>query len=116
MCSILLIVLCSYLLQAGSDPKLEADKRRAEAGYMIQPHLLCIGNQKALGRMFLVVGDSSLLELSRNATPTNAVDLLLKTYFTLHLHYPLGWKNAFRFFQIYIYGIPSEKRESSFPE
>ena len=107
----------SVFLQLGCNPEAEAHKRRMEANYQVQPHLMAVGHAKSIGKMFLSIEDGKLLELSRSATPTNAVDLLLKTYFALHVFFPLGWKNAFRFIQIYGYGIPLENaRESSFSE
>lgn len=73
------------------------------------------GHPKALGKMHIVCGNGDLFELPRAASPTNAVDLLFKTYFALHLHYPLGWKNVLRFLQVNVYEIPLENnRESGF--
>lgn len=106
-----------FCFKAGSDPEHEATKRREAAKYSIQPHLMATGNPHVLAQMFLVLGDGVVMSLPRSATPTNAVDLLLKTFFALSLHYPLGWKNVFRFLQVHVYELPLENpRESSFDE
>lgn len=103
--------------QAGSNPEHEAAKRRDSANYFIQPHLMVSGTPNAFQNIYLVLGDGVLVPLTRAASATNAVDLLLKTFFALNLHFPLGWKNAFRFIQVHVYEIPLENlRESSFDE
>ncbi|XP_034230098.1 uncharacterized protein LOC117638947 isoform X2 [Thrips palmi] len=105
-----------FIVPLGSDPQQQADQRRSESEYMIQPHLMTVGNGRD-AKIFLVLGDSKLLELSRAATLTNATDLLLKSFFVFSAYFPLGWKNAFRFLQLYVYKIPLDSaRESSFPE
>ncbi len=76
---------------------------------------MAIGHPKAMGTMYLVIGDSKIIELHRTATPTKAIDLLFKTYHALNIHYPLGWKNVLRFIAVHIFYIPPEgKRESQF--
>ncbi|KAK3919946.1 putative GTP-binding protein EngB, partial [Frankliniella fusca] len=104
-----------HMIPLGCDPKTEADKRRAAVNYPLQPHIMIQGHPKALGKMHIVCGNGDLFELPRAASPTNAVDLLFKTYFALNLHYPLGWKNVLRFLQVNVYEIPLENnRESGF--
>ncbi|KAK3921590.1 Efflux pump himE [Frankliniella fusca] len=105
------------MIPLGSNPQEEAAKHRQEAGYPIQPHIMAVGHPKAMGTMYLVVGDGKIIELHRTATPTKAIDLLFKTYHALNIHYPLGWKNVLRFIAVHIFYIPPEgKRESQFQE
>lgn len=104
-------------LQVGGDPNLEVERRRKEETYPLQPYLLGIGTPRNINRIFLVLGDSKLVALHHTATPIHALDLLFKTFFTLSSFYPLGWKNVFRFVQVYVYEIPLEnKRESTFSD
>ncbi|KAK3918348.1 Pentatricopeptide repeat-containing protein, chloroplastic [Frankliniella fusca] len=104
-----------HIIPVGSDSSAEAAKKREAARHQVQPHLMVVGHPRALGKMFLVCGNGECMELPRQASPTNAIDLLFKTYFALHLHYPSGWKNVFRFLQVHVYNIPLHNpRESSF--
>ena len=96
---------------------MEAQKRRNEANYPVQPYVMAVGSPDNISKMFIVVGDTRLFELPRTASATNALDLLIKTFFVGNLFYPLGWKNALRFLQVHVYKIPPENpRESTFDE
>ncbi|KAK3920037.1 Ribosomal RNA large subunit methyltransferase G [Frankliniella fusca] len=106
-----------HIIPPGSDPQQEVKRRYSEETYPLQPHILAIGSKRNIQTMYLVLGDGLLLNLKHSATPTKAIDLLLKTFFALQLHYPLGWKNAFRFIQVHIFDMPPDRpRESTFSE
>lgn len=79
---------------------------------------MAIGPAESLGKLFLVIGDGKVLELPRQCKAIQAIDLLLKVYHGLHLHYPLAWKNVYRFIQVHVYDIPlpPKSRESKFSE
>jgi hypothetical protein len=101
-----------------SDPNDYVTQRQAESEYKVQPYILATGNQQGQGvrKMWLVV-DGKLMELHRNATPVTAMDLLIKSFFVFHLHFPLAWKNVLRFLQVHIFQIPLEnQRWSKFSE
>lgn len=105
------------MLQSGTDPSVQAQVKRDEATYPVQPYVMAVGSPNSISKMFIVVGDTRLFELPRNASVTNALDLLFKTFFVANLFYPLGWKNVLRFLQVHIYAIPLENpRESTFDE
>ncbi|KAK3916612.1 Proton extrusion protein PcxA [Frankliniella fusca] len=106
-----------HIIPPGSDPQQEVKRRYSEETYPLQPHILAIGSKRNIQTMYLVLGDGLLLNLKHSATPTKAIDLLLKTFFALQLHYPLGWKNVFRFIQVHIFDMPPDRpRESTFSE
>jgi hypothetical protein len=84
---------------------------------MVQPYIMAIGHARCIGKKFLVVGDSKIVELNRNAAPANAIDVLFKSFFAFRAHFPLGWKNVLRFLQVHVYDIPLENpRKSKFKE
>ncbi|XP_026276302.2 uncharacterized protein LOC113205063 isoform X2 [Frankliniella occidentalis] len=104
------------VIPVSSDPNQYVTQRQAESEYKVQPHILATGNQQGVRKMWLVV-DSKLMELHRNATPVTAIDLLIKSFFVFHLHFPLAWKNVLRFLQVHIFQIPLEnERWSKFSE
>lgn len=100
----------------GTDPNVEAEKFINSSGYAVQPFMMAQGRPgEYLGQKYIVCGTGQLFQLPRQVRSVKAFDLLFKTYYALHLHYPLGWKNVFRFIQVHLYGIPSENpRESTF--
>lgn len=112
-----MLIFCIFVPQNQSDPFAEVGRKIADSNYQVQPYILARGTTKQISQMYLVLGDGKLVQLSRHASPVNAIDLLLKCYFSLTLHYPLGWKNVFRFIQVHVFKIPKENaRESDFSE
>jgi hypothetical protein len=54
-------------------------------------------------------------QLPRDTDPTRALDLLIKTFYVLEIHFPLGWKNVLRFLAVHIFKImPSSPKVSIF--
>lgn len=104
------------IFQMGTDPKVEAEKHISDANYPVQPFLMVQGRPgEFLGQKFIVCGNGSIVSLPRQIRSVKAIDLLFKTYFALYLHYPLGWKNVFRFLQVHLFDIPLDNpRESTF--
>ncbi|KAK3922018.1 hypothetical protein KUF71_011194 [Frankliniella fusca] len=104
------------VIPVGTDPTQYVSRRFSESVYKIQPHVLAVGNQQAIRKMYLAV-DSKLMEFKNSATPINAIDTLVKSFFVFNLHFPLAWKNVLRFLQLHVYKIPLENpRWSKFSE
>jgi len=85
--------------------------------YTIQPYILAQGDRNSIVELYLVIENSKLLKLNGGTSITAAIDLLIKCFFALCMHFPLGWKNVLRFIHVHVYNIPVENpRESIFEE
>ncbi|KAK3915663.1 Pentatricopeptide repeat-containing protein [Frankliniella fusca] len=93
-------------LQAGKNQIEEfIDTKRSRSRSGVQPYLIAIqGNcSKTIMKYFLVL-DSHPMELG-NIPFLRAADWLFKAYNVFNVHYPLSWRNFFRFLQTCLYGV-----------
>ncbi len=91
------------------------DGRRAKSAGAVQPYLLGITGiiTNDILKYFLVL-DSSKIDLG-NCTFLRAVDWLFKSYHVFNVHYPISWRNFFRFLQTCVYKVFVGNRDDVIP-
>jgi len=97
-----MLLLCPHcfaltLFQVGTNIQNAIETKREKSKFPIQPYLLAVGDIDNIHTWCLVLGDSHSIGLPVSTEPTRALDLLLKSFYVLNVHFPLAWKHAFRF-------------------
>lgn len=92
-------------VKAGKSVDEFVEEKRLKAGGAVQPYLIAIKGTatNSILKYFLVL-DSFKVQLG-NVTFLRAIDWLFKSYHVFNVHYPLSWKNFFRFLQACMYNV-----------
>ncbi len=104
-----------FLFQVGKSTDEYVENKRSKSKSPVQPYLIGVKaiTSDSILKYFLVL-DSTIIELG-NVSFIRAVDWLFKSYHVFNLHYPLSWRNFFRFLQTCIYKIFVGTSDDVFP-
>ncbi|KAK3920533.1 Phenylalanine--tRNA ligase alpha subunit, partial [Frankliniella fusca] len=103
------------VVKIGKSVEEFVEENRSKSNSAVQPYLIAVKGCVSVDilKYFLVL-DSFTMELGKIPF-LRAIDWLFKSYHVFNVHYPLSWKNFFRFLQTCIYKVFTGTQDDVIP-